>query len=187
MTNDKGEAARKASEGMKELLKSFVEMCQSRGDDYEPEQLEWLIEKFEASNRIKFDDDILDAALTRVLEEINPTIKCRGGRRGDRLRPIVGSARVVRASFREVLMSRRNSAFLIILFFAFGTALVFYRYFIAAEQVHQLELHEPPSPKLDERARLGCLRSHLGLKLPPKGCRANVRTALAVPLSPWRP
>jgi hypothetical protein len=38
-------------------------------------QLEWLIEKFEASNRIKFDDDILDAALTRVLEEINPTIK----------------------------------------------------------------------------------------------------------------
>ena len=60
---------------MKELLKSFVEMCQSRGDDYEPEQLEWLIEKFEASNRIKFDDDILDAALTRVLEEINPTIK----------------------------------------------------------------------------------------------------------------
>ena len=75
MTNDKGEAARKASEEMKELLKSFVEMCQSRGDDYEPEQLEWLIEKFEASNRIKFDDDILDAALTRVLEEINPTIK----------------------------------------------------------------------------------------------------------------
>jgi len=75
MTNDKGEAARKASEGMKELLKSFFEMCQSRGDDYEPEQLEWLIEKFEASNRIKFDDDILDAALTRVLEEINPTIK----------------------------------------------------------------------------------------------------------------
>jgi hypothetical protein len=43
-------------------------------------------------------------------------------------------------------MSRRNSAFLIILFFAFGTALVFYRYFMAAEQVHQLELHEPPSP-----------------------------------------
>jgi hypothetical protein len=75
MTNDKGEGARKASEEMKELLKSFVEMCQSRGDDYEPEQLEWLIEKFEASNRIKFDDDILDAALTRVLEEINPTIK----------------------------------------------------------------------------------------------------------------
>ena len=68
------------------------------------------------------------------------------GMRGDRLRPIVGSARVVRASFREELMSRRNSAFLIILFFAFGTALVFYRYFIAAEQVHQLELHEPPSP-----------------------------------------
>ena len=77
MTNDKGEAARKASEGMKELLKSFVEMCQSRGDDYEPEQLEWLIEKFEASNRIKFDDDILDAALTRVLEEINPTAYSR--------------------------------------------------------------------------------------------------------------
>jgi hypothetical protein len=75
MTNDKGEAARKASEGMKELLKSFVEMCQNRGDDYGPEQLEWLIEKFEASNRIKFDDDILDAALTRVLEEIDPTIK----------------------------------------------------------------------------------------------------------------
>ena len=75
MTNDKGEAARKASEGMKELLKSFVEMCQSRGDDYEPEQLEWLIGKLAASNRIKFDDDILDAALTRVLEEINPTIK----------------------------------------------------------------------------------------------------------------
>jgi len=43
-------------------------------------------------------------------------------------------------------MSRRNSAFLIILFFAFGTPLVFYRYFIAAEAVHQLELHEPPSP-----------------------------------------
>ena len=43
-------------------------------------------------------------------------------------------------------MRRRNVAFLIILFFAFGTALVFYRYFIAAEQVHQMEMHEPPGP-----------------------------------------
>jgi hypothetical protein len=47
---------------------------------------------------------------------------------------------------RERTMSRRNLALCIILFLAFGTALVFYRYFIAAEQVHQLELHEPPGP-----------------------------------------
>jgi hypothetical protein len=75
MTDDKGHAAREASEGMKELLKSFVEMCQSRGAYYEQEQLEWLIEKFEASNRVKFDDDVLDAALTKFLEEIDPTVK----------------------------------------------------------------------------------------------------------------
>ena len=75
MMDDKDEAARKASEDMKGLLKSFVEMCQSRSDGYEQEQLEWLIEKFEARNRIKFDDDILDAALTKVLEEIDPTMK----------------------------------------------------------------------------------------------------------------
>jgi hypothetical protein len=43
-------------------------------------------------------------------------------------------------------MSRRNLALCIILFLAFGTALVFYRYFLAAEQVHQMEMHEPPSP-----------------------------------------
>jgi len=74
MTDDKGHVAREASEGMKELLKSFVEMCQGRAD-YEQEQLEWLIEKFEASNRVKFDDDVLDAALTKFLEEIDPTVK----------------------------------------------------------------------------------------------------------------
>jgi len=43
-------------------------------------------------------------------------------------------------------MRRRNTAFLIILILAAGTALVFYRYFIAAEQVHQMEMHEPPGP-----------------------------------------
>jgi hypothetical protein len=43
-------------------------------------------------------------------------------------------------------MSWRTTALLIILFLALGTALVFYRYFIAAEQVHQREMHEPPGP-----------------------------------------
>ena len=43
-------------------------------------------------------------------------------------------------------MSRCNLALCIILFLAFGAALVFYRYFRAAEQVHQMEMHEPPGP-----------------------------------------
>ena len=43
-------------------------------------------------------------------------------------------------------MSGRTLAFWLILFFAAGTALVFYRYFIAAKQVHQLELNEPAGP-----------------------------------------
>lgn len=44
-------------------------------------------------------------------------------------------------------MSGRTFAFCLILFFAAGTALVCYRYFLAAKQVHQLELNEPPPPR----------------------------------------
>ena len=43
-------------------------------------------------------------------------------------------------------MSGRTLAFCIILFVAAGTTLVYYRYFVAAKQVHQLELNEPPAP-----------------------------------------
>jgi hypothetical protein len=43
-------------------------------------------------------------------------------------------------------MSGRTLAFCIILVIAAGTALVFYRYFIAAKQVHELELNEPRGP-----------------------------------------